>query len=145
MLEYSYFRDECGKKGNPAMFGPCPTGGFVKDTNVNSDDFVFVETTGTITPAGQRLGAPGPQNLASARLNLSIPALLLDSTIGAPASPNRVRDLTAAVPNVPLGTLSVRRRFRTTPVRTVTRLRFRIVDFSSLTTIRRIHRGLEGD
>jgi hypothetical protein len=29
VLEYSYTRDECGKKGNPAMFGPCPTGGFV--------------------------------------------------------------------------------------------------------------------
>ena len=133
-LEHSYFRDECGKKGNPAMFGPCPTGGFVKDTNVNGEDFVFVDTTGATIPAGQRLGAPGPQNLASTRLNLLIPALLLDSTIGAPAAPNRLREF-GAVTNGPLGTLSVRRRFQNNTGGNVTRLRFRIVDFSSLTTI----------
>ena len=61
--------------------------------------------------AGQRLGAPGPQNLASPRMSLTIPALLLDSTIGAPAPPNRVRDLTS-VPDFTPGTLSVRRRFQ---------------------------------
>ena len=130
-LEYSYFRDECGKKGNPAIFGLCPTGGFVKDSNVNSDDFIFADTTGTATPAGQRLGAPGPQNLGSPRLSLSIAALLLDATIGAPTPPNRVRDF-APVTNGAQGTLSVRRRFVNNTGATVTRLRFRIVDFSSL-------------
>ncbi len=34
-----------------------------------ANDFIFVDTAGTATPAGQRLGAPGPQNLASPRLN----------------------------------------------------------------------------
>jgi hypothetical protein len=131
-LQHSYVRDECGKKGNPAMFGVCPTGGFVKDSNVNSEDFVFVDTAGTATPAGQRLGAPGPQNLASARLNLSIAALLLDATIGAPTAPNRFRDLTP-VPDYAPGTLSVRRRFQNNTGAPVTRLRFRIVDISSLT------------
>jgi hypothetical protein len=130
-LEYSYFRDECGKKGNPAMFGPCPTGGLVADTNVNGDDFVFVDTTGAATPAGQRLGAPGPQNSGSPRLNLAIPALLLDATVGAPAAPNRLRDF-ASVPNFPLGTLSLRRRFQNNTGAPVTRLRFRIVDISTL-------------
>ena len=130
-LEYSYFRDECGKKGNPAIFGVCPTGGFVKDSNVNSEDFTFVDTAGTITPAGQRLGAPGPQNLGSARMNLSIAALLLDSTIGAPAPPNRLRS-TAAFGDFPSGTLTVNRRFQNNTGAPVTRLRFRVVDISSL-------------
>src|SRR6185503_2490936 len=132
VLEYSYFRDECGKKGNPATFGVCPTSGFVMDSNVNNNDFVFVDTSGTPTPAGQRLGAPGPQNLASARLNLQIPALLLDATKGSTASPNRLRDTTPQLPNAMNGTLSVRRRFVNNTGANVTRLRFRIVDFSSL-------------
>ena len=132
VLEYSYVRDECGKKGNPATFGPCPTGGAIKDTNNNSDDFIFVETTGTVTPAGQRLGAPGPQNLASARMNQLIGVLLLDATKGAPASPNRVRDFTPQLPNATNGTLSIRRRFVNNTGAPVTRLRFRIVDISAL-------------
>src|SRR5262249_17247195 len=130
--EYSYFRDECGKKGNPATFGPCPTGGFVKDSNVNNDDFIFADTRGTVTPAGQRLGAPGPQNLGSPRLNLLIPALLLDNTKGSTASPNRVRDMTPQLPNAMNGTLSIRRRFVNNTGAPVTRLRFRIVDISNL-------------
>src|SRR5205823_3848523 len=93
-LQYSYFRDECGKKGNPATMGACPTGGFVMDTTNNGNDFIFADTTGAVTPAGQRLGAPGPQNLVSARLNLLISALLLDATKSSTNPPNRVRDLT---------------------------------------------------
>lgn len=132
VLEYSYVRDECGKKGNPAMFGACPTGGFVKDTNVNNDDFIFVDTQATSTPAGQRLGAPGPENLTSPLVRTtSIPALLIDSNIGAPAPPNRVRDLTPAT-NAANGTLSIRRRYVNSTGAPVTRLRFRIVDISSI-------------
>ncbi|HKG60174.1 MAG TPA: Ig-like domain-containing protein [Pyrinomonadaceae bacterium] len=134
LLEHSYFRDECGKKGNPATFGICPTGGFVMDSNVNNNDFIFADTTGTLTPAGQRLGVPAPQNLGSPRLNLSIPALLLDVTQGAPAPPNRVRDMTPQLPNAMNGTMSVRRRFVNNTGGNVTRLRFRIVDFSSFPT-----------
>jgi hypothetical protein len=131
-LQYSYVRDECGKKGNPAMFGPCPTGGLPADTNVNGDDFIFVDTTAASTVAGQRLGAPGPQNLANPLLrNSTIPALLLDSNFGGPAPPNRVRDLTP-VTNGANGTLSVRRRFVNNTGAPVTRLRFRIVDISSI-------------
>ncbi|HEU4836815.1 MAG TPA: tandem-95 repeat protein [Pyrinomonadaceae bacterium] len=131
VLEYSYFRDECGKKGNPATFGLCPTGGFVADSGVNNDDFIFADTSGAATPAGQRLGAPGPQNLAAPRLNLSIPTLPLDATKGLSADPNRVRSL-GSVTNGQFGTLSVRRRFVNNTGAPVTRLRFRIVDFSSL-------------
>ncbi len=132
MLQYSYVRDECGKKGNPAQFGACPTGGMVQDTGVNNNDLMFVETTGAVTPAGQRLGAPGPQNLGSPRLNLSILTLLLDATKGSTTSPNRVRDNGATGPNAANGTLSIRRRFVNNTGEPVTRLRFRIVDISAL-------------
>ena len=134
VLEYTYFRDECGKKGNASQFGPCPTGGLTKDSNINNDDFIFADTAGTNTPAGQRLGAPGPQNLGSPRLTMSIPALLLDSTEGSTAPPNRVRDSSAIGPNAAAGTLSIRRRFVNNSGAPVTRLRFRIVDISSFPT-----------
>ena len=134
VLEYSYFRDECGKKGNPATFGPCPTNGFEQDSNDNGNDFIFADTLGTVTPMGQRLGAPGPQNLASPRLNLLISALLLDSTKGSTSTPNRDRDTTPAGPLATNGTLTIRRRFVNTTGAPVTKLRFRIVDFSSFPT-----------
>jgi hypothetical protein len=132
VLEHSYSRDQCGKKGNPAMFGPCPTLGFVADTNDNANDFVFADTTAASTPAGQRLGAPGPENLSNPILrNDTIIALLLDSNFGGPAQPNRLRDFTP-VTNGANGTLSVRRRFVNNTGAAVTRLRFRIVDISSI-------------
>jgi hypothetical protein len=131
VLQHSYVRDECGKKGNTAQFGACPTGGLVKDANVNNDDFVFVDTTATSTVAGQRLGAPGPQNLSNPIVrNSTMTTLLLDSNFGGPAQPNRFRDLTP-VTNGANGTLAVRRRFVNNTGAAVTRLRFRIVDFSS--------------
>ncbi len=132
VLEYSFHRDQCGKKGNPAIFGPCPSGGFPADTNDNQNDFVYSDTSGTATPQGQRLGAPGPENVASPGLRNAITTLLLDSNIGAPAPPNRVRDLTPLPSNGANGTLSVRRRFVNNTGAPVTRLRFRIVDISSI-------------
>jgi hypothetical protein len=134
VLEYSYFRDECGKKGNPASFGPCPTNGFEQDTNDNGNDFIFADTLGTNTPMGQRLGAPGPQNMSSPRLNLLIAALLLDATKGSTTSPNRERDTTPQGPLATNGTMTIRRRFVNNTTGPITRLRFRIVDFSSFPT-----------
>ena len=69
--------------------------------------------------------------MGSPRVSLSVAALLLDATKGAPAIPNRVRDF-APVTNGAQGTLSVRRRFVNNTGGNVTQLRFRIVDFSSL-------------
>jgi methionine-rich copper-binding protein CopC len=132
VLEYSFHRDQCGKKGNPAIFGPCPTAGGPADTNDNQTDFIYSDTSGTATPQGQRLGAPGPENLGSPRLRNSLTTLLLDSNIGAPAAPNRVRDLTPLPSNGANGTMSVRRRFVNNTGAPVTRLRFRIVDISSI-------------
>jgi hypothetical protein len=64
-IDYSFYRDNCGKGGSITTFGACPTGGNLKDTNNNAADFVFVDTNGTSAGAGQRLGAPGPENLSS--------------------------------------------------------------------------------
>lgn len=130
-LEYSYVRDECGKNGNPNNLGLCPIPGLTpRDSNVNVDDFFFVETTATATPAGQRLGAPGPQNLSSHRSTTNISMLLLDATKSATVAPNRVRDLTP-VPNGSLGTLSTRRRLVNNTGSSVTKLRFRVIDIST--------------
>ena len=48
-------------------FGPCPSAGARKDTDNNAADFIFEDTNGTSAGAGQRLGTPGPENLARAR------------------------------------------------------------------------------
>ena len=133
VLQYSYFRDECGKKGNPLIFGTCPTEGATKDSNKNDDDFIFADTTATSTAAGQRLGTPGPQNLGSPRVNPSISAPLLDATKSSLLPPNRVRDLTPQLPNAAFGTLSFRRRFVNNTGAPITRLRIRIIDITAFT------------
>ncbi len=134
VLEYSYQRDQCGKLAQSGVFGPCPTGFLPKDSNNNAEDFFFADTAATNTPAGQHLGAPGPENLTSPLLrNSTIPVLLLDSTVSAALSPNRLRDLTP-VTNGANGTLTIRRRFRNDTGAPITRLRFRIIDISTSPT-----------
>jgi hypothetical protein len=131
-LQHSFFRDPCGKGGNPATFGACPSDGKPVDLNNNATDFIFADTAATNTIAGQHLGAPGPENLASPiERNSTIVAVLLDATKAAAAAPNRVRDLTP-VTNGANGTLSIRRRFVNNTGASITRLRFRIVDMSSM-------------
>jgi uncharacterized repeat protein (TIGR01451 family) len=136
LLEYSFQRDACGKGGNPALMGICPSQGMAVDNNNNTTDFIFADTTATNTVAGQHLGAPGPENLSSPiNRNSSIGAVLLDSTKTASSAPNRVRDLTnSAPPNTNNGTMTIRRRFINNTGANVTRLRFRIVDISSTPT-----------
>jgi hypothetical protein len=131
VLEYTYFRDECGKKGNPSTFGNCPTGGMTKDSNVNRDDFIWVDTTAANTPAGRRLGAPGPQNLGGPRFTLDILTFLLDESKSNAGTPNRVRDTTAIGPNATEGTMSIRRRLQNNTGAPVTKLRIRVVDIST--------------
>ena len=81
-IDYAFVRDECGKGGSITNFGVCPSGGNYVDTNNNAADFYFVDTNGTSAGAGQRLGAPGPQNLASPiQRNAQFPFLLLDATV----------------------------------------------------------------
>jgi hypothetical protein len=133
-LEGSYQRDQCGKLANSGIFGNCPTGGLPKDSNNNVQDFYWADTAGTFTPAGQHLGAPGPEKMGSPIVrNAPLPILLVDATKAASVEPNRGRNLTP-VTNGANGTLTVRRRIRNDTGGNVTRLRFRIIDLSTLPT-----------
>lgn len=132
-IDYAFVRDTCGKGGSITTFGQCPTGGVPRDTNNNAADFYFVDTNGTSAGAGQRLGAPGPENLSSPiQHNADMPVLSLDATTGSGALPNRARDFTSdPANNSTFGTLDIRRRVLNITGFPVTRLRFRIVDIST--------------
>lgn len=131
-IDYSFYRDNCGKSGSITTFGPCPIS-TPKDTNNNADDFVFVDTNGTSAGAGQRLGAPGPENLSSPiQRNASFPIALLDPCVGAASPPNRVRDFTSdPANNSTFGTLDLRRTYTNSTGGNVTRLRFRVIDITT--------------
>jgi len=131
--QHAFLRDPCGKGLVNGIFGLCPTTGNPKDSNTNSVDFVFVDTNATSTAAGQRLGAPGPENLLSpVRRDLTIGAVLVDATRLASQPPNRMRNITSEpMQNSTFGTLSITRRFVNNTGGTVTRLRFRIVDITT--------------
>jgi hypothetical protein len=131
-INYAWVRDECGKGAAVNTLGPC-TISTPKDTDNNAADFYFVDTNGTSAGGGQRLGAPGPQNLSSPiQRNSTVAAVLLDASVLAAGAPNRVRDFTS-VPanNSTFGTLSIRRRFVNNTGANVTRLRFRIIDLDT--------------
>jgi hypothetical protein len=130
LIDYSLYRDNCGKGGSLTTLGACPTGGSPRDTNDNAADFIFVDTGGTPTPAGQRLGAPGPENLSSpVQRNSQVMAGNLDPSVGSSVPPNRVRDFTAdGANNSAFGTLLIRRTITNNTGQAVTRLRFRVID-----------------
>jgi subtilisin-like proprotein convertase family protein len=132
-IDYSFTRDECGKQGSITTFGACPSGGNYVDTNSNNVDFYFVDTNGTSAGAGQRLGAPGPQNLASPiQRTSSFGFLLLDQTVAATLAPNRVRDFTSdPANNSTFGTIELRRRVVNNTGGAVTRLRYRVIDITT--------------
>ena len=129
-LEHTFFRRQCDY--TPAG---CTVLGNPKDTGNNSADFYFADTTGAnISGTGQRLGAPGPENLASpVRRDSTISMSLLDSTQSSANPPNRVRDFTNDPDNnSDFGTLSIRRRVTNNhPTQSVTRLRFRVVELTT--------------
>jgi hypothetical protein len=128
-IDYSFYRDNCGKGGSITTFGNCSIT-TPKDTDNNAADFIFVDTNGTSAGAGQRLGAPGPENLSSPiQRNSTFTVNLLDATVSHANPPNRVRDFTSdPANNSTFGTLSIRRRFVNNTGGNVTRLRFRIID-----------------
>ncbi len=129
-LQYSFFRKECDFMAGPG----CTTPGTPKDTNDNTADFIFADTAATLVAgAGQRLGAPGPQNQTSPLIReVMIPVLLLDMSGSKTSPPNRVRDTTSDPGNnSTLGTLAVRRRVVNNTGGPVTRLRFRVVEITT--------------
>jgi hypothetical protein len=132
-LEYSFVRDMCGKGGSTIAGGLCPTGGAMKDTDSNLSDFIFVDTAGSNAGAGERLGAPGPENsTAPIQRNSQFPGSLIFPCVPSSAPPNRVRDYAAGpAATSPMGTLSVRRRITNNTGGNITRLRFRVIDIST--------------
>ena len=132
-IDYSFYRDNCGKGGSITTFGACPLGGNVKDTDNNAADFIFVDTNGTSAGAGQRLGAPGPENLSSPiERNASFTVTNLDTCVGSASPPNRVRDFTSdPANNSTFGTLDRRITVTNNTGGNVTRLRFRVVDLTT--------------
>ena len=131
-IDYSFYRDTCGKGGSITTFGACSIS-TPKDTDNNAADFVFVDTNGTSAGAGQRLGAPGPENLSSPiQRNASFTANLLDPCVAAASPPNRVRDFTSdPANNSTFGTLDIRRTVINNTGGNVTRLRFRVIDLTT--------------
>lgn len=122
--------------------------GTPQDTGSNAADFMFVSTNGAAYgrtgAAGDQvsgpsvLGAPGPENLSSQiNRNNGIQASLIDpqcNGFGTPASAcARVRTANGANPtNAAYGTLLIRRKFTNTTGQTVSRVRFRVIDITTL-------------
>jgi hypothetical protein len=134
-IDYSFYRDDCGKSGSITTFKQCTIGG-PKDTNNNAADFIFVDTNGTSAGAGQRLGGPGPQNLSSPpKPDPNNPTILvnpLDSCVGPLSPPNGIRDLTSdPANNSTFGTVDLRFKVTNLTGASTTRLRFRIVDLTT--------------
>lgn len=130
-IDYSFYRSYCPVTA-PGADPVCAPGGsgIPQDTNDNALDFVFVDTNGTSAGAGQRLGAPGPENLSSPVDDGSgITHSRLDPAQADNVSPNVARDFTSDPPNnSTFGTLSIRRTWTNNTGVPVTRLRFRIAE-----------------
>jgi hypothetical protein len=105
-----------------------------QDTDNNASDFQLIATDLTEL-TGATLGAPGPENSTSPiQRSLSLlKSTLIEPCAASSQPPNRVRDFTTDPENHSTsGTLLLRRRFTNTTDRPVTRLRFRVVDITTL-------------
>ena len=132
-IESAFVRDACGKQGSTAALGLCPSGGALVDNNNNATDFFYVDTNHTSAGAGARLGAPGPEGLASpVQMNSGIPATLVFPCMAASIEPNRIRDFTPnPAQQSTFGTMEIRRKFTNSTGAPITKLKFRIIDLST--------------
>jgi hypothetical protein len=132
-IDYAWVRDNCGKRGSITVGGTCPAGGVPVDTGNNAADFYFVDTSGISAGGGQRLGAPGPQNLSSPVMGPAAIAIsALDSCVSNDSPPNRLRDFTSdPANNSTFGTLQIRRTLTNNTGANITRLRFRVIDLTT--------------
>jgi hypothetical protein len=128
-LEHSFYRDLCSFAGGVG----CTTAGRPKNSGDNAADFLFVDTKGTQTAAGRRLGAPGPENLSSpVERNHDFGFALLDATKSSSAPPNRDRNFSPGDPsNAPNGKLTIRRRVTNNTGAPIIRLRFRVIELTT--------------
>jgi hypothetical protein len=139
-IDYSWVRrlpggclgsNECNVADLSTVLGPASVA--PQDTDINATDFYFQDTNGTSAGGGQRLGAPGPQNLSGpSALNGAANTRLLDSCALENEGPNFVRDLTNdAAHNATFGKVDLRRTFTNNLASNITRLRFRVVDLTT--------------
>lgn len=107
--------------------------GLPEDTNNNSADFIYVDTNGTNAGAGQRLGAPGPENLGGSRdAGDNIDHSAVDPAQPDNASPNVVRDFVSnPAQNATFGKLSIRRKYTNNTGAPLTGLRFRVINLTT--------------
>lgn len=109
--------------------------GVSQDTNNNAIDFKFVDTNGTSAGGGQRLGAPGPENLFSPGHLITgsgVALGLVDGGVSAGTTPNFVRNLVSdPINNSTFGTIDIRRRLTNSSGAPISRLRFRIIDLTT--------------
>ena len=113
--------------------GGCSTPGLPKDTNDNAADFLLADTVGTMFGANQRLGAPGPENLASPlKRDATVTVTLLDNTAAAAAQsePAPRSDTGGASANIRDDVNQATNRQRNG--RQCYRLRFRVVEITTL-------------
>jgi hypothetical protein len=107
-----------------------PLTGLPTDTNNNAADFVLVAPdAGTYGTQTAILGSPAPENRSSPVVNNKIAVSLVDPLTSRLAAPNFVRTGSGNS-----GTLAIRRRFTNKTGATVTRLRFRVFDITTLNT-----------
>jgi hypothetical protein len=105
-------------------------GGLPRDTNDNVADFLLVATAPSIVTG--LLGAPGPENLSSpVNHNTDSSLTLLDPLVAASQPPNREKRPNVE-PNADLGTLLLRRTYTNNTGQPITRLRFRVMDITTL-------------
>ena len=107
--------------------------GLPEDTDNNASDFIFVDINGTSAGAGQRLGAPGPENLEGARdADDKITHSKVDPAQPDNAFPNVARDnVSDPGNNATFGKLSIRRTYTNNTGQPLTALRFRIVNLTT--------------
>ena len=130
-IDYSFYRSYC-PVSVPGADPVCTPGSsnIPQDTNDNALDFVFVDTNGTSAGAGQRLGAPGPENLSSpVAAGSGIAHSPFDPAQADNVSPNVEREfISDPGNNSTFGTLSIRRTWTNNTGANVTRLRFRVAE-----------------
>ena len=110
------------------------------DTDDNASDFQLVSTGGgTIGGVQSSLGAPGPENLSGpAERNARFKSSFIGACTGQSNDSDstcarvRIQSSDASEPNDPQGTLLIRRRWTNRTGASVTRLRFRVADITTL-------------
>jgi hypothetical protein len=105
--------------------------GLPQDTDSNANDFILVSNTGGALGGNVAsvLGAPAPEGVTSPAFSSSVVPSLVDPVSCTACAPNRAR-----VGSGNSGTLSFRRHFINHTGQSISRLRFRVFDITTLGT-----------